>query len=137
MIVREVMSKDVKVINKGKSIKEAATMMKDADCGSIPVESGDRLVGMITDRDIAIRAVTLGMNSMTESVEGIMTEGIKYCFDYQKLDEVGEMMSHNRLRRLPVLNSDKRLVGILSLGDLARYNYDESLVFSTMSSICQ
>jgi CBS domain-containing protein len=118
MQVREVMSNDVKIANSDQSIRDAARLMAQMDCGCLPVGENDRLVGMITDRDIALRAVGKGKSSKT-AVREIMSSDVKYCFEDQELDDIAKNMADIKVRRLPVLNHDKRLVGILSLGDIA------------------
>jgi CBS domain-containing protein len=118
MQVREAMSGDVKIANPNQTIREAARLMAQLDCGCLPVGENDRLVGMITDRDIAVRAVAAG-KSLKTPVRVIMSSEVKYCFDDEELDEVAQNMAEIKVRRLPVLNQDKRLVGIVSLGDLA------------------
>jgi CBS domain-containing protein len=118
MKVREAMTRDVRLIKPDQSIREAARAMAELDIGVLPVEENDRLVGMITDRDITVRAVAQGLGPDTP-VREVMSPEVKYCFEDQSIDEVTESMGENRIRRLPVLNRDKRLVGILSLGDLA------------------
>jgi CBS domain-containing protein len=118
MLVKEAMSSNVKIANPGQSIREAARLMAELDCGCLPVGEGDRLVGMITDRDIAVRAVAQGM-SMRTAVRDIMSPEVKYCFEDAELDKVAQNMGDIQVRRLPVVNQDKRLVGILSLGDMA------------------
>ncbi|HEX7117103.1 MAG TPA: CBS domain-containing protein [Steroidobacter sp.] len=118
MKVREAMTRDVRLIKPDQSIREAARAMAELDIGALPVEENDRLVGMITDRDITVRAVAQGLGPDTP-VREVMSPEVKYCFEDQSIDEVTENMGENRIRRLPVLNRDKRLVGILSLGDLA------------------
>ena len=92
--------------------------MKDCDCGILPVAQGDRLIGMITDRDIAVRAVAEGMGPSSK-VREAMTEEVKYCFEDEDVPQVCENMSDIQVRRLPVMDRNKRLVGIVSLGDLA------------------
>jgi CBS domain-containing protein len=92
--------------------------MWDIDAGALPVSENDRLVGMITDRDIAVRAVALGKGPETP-VREIMTSDVKYCFEDEDTDHVACNMGDQRVRRPPVVNRDKRLVGILSLGDIA------------------
>lgn len=118
MQVREAMSNDVRMVNPDQPIREAARMMAAIDAGVIPVSENDRLVGMITDRDIAVRAVAAGLPPDTP-VRKVMTEEVKYCFEDDDLDSVSDNMADIKLRRLPVLNSQKRLVGIVSLGDIA------------------
>jgi len=118
MQVKEAMSSDVKIADPNQTIRDAAKMMADIDAGSLPVGENDRLVGMITDRDIAIRAVAAGKPPSTK-IREIMTTEVKYCFEEDDLDDVAENMADIKVRRLPVLNQEKRLVGIVSLGDLA------------------
>lgn len=118
MKVSEAMTRDVRLARPDQSIRDAARVMADQDIGAIPVQDNDRLVGMITDRDIAVRAIAEGRGPDTP-IRDVMSKEIMYCFDDQTIDEVTRNMSDIRLRRLPVVNRDKRLVGILSLGDLA------------------
>jgi len=118
MKVREAMTRDVRLVKPEQPISEAAKLMAELDIGALPVEENDRLVGMITDRDIAVRAVAAGRGADTPIGE-VMTREVKYCYEDQTVDEVTQNMGELRVRRLPVLNRDKRLVGILSLGDLA------------------
>jgi CBS domain-containing protein len=118
MRVSDAMTRDVRVANPNQSIREAARMMADVDAGILPVGEQDRLVGMITDRDIAVRAVAQGKGPETP-VREVMTSEVKYCFEDEDTDHVAHNMADLQVRRLPVVNRDKRLVGILSLGDLA------------------
>lgn len=117
MQVNEVMSRDVRVATPRHSIQDAARIMKALDVGALPVGDDDRLVGMITDRDIAVRAVALGKGPDTP-VSDVMSSDVKYCYDDEDLEHVARNMSDIRVRRLPVVNRDKRLVGIIALGDL-------------------
>ena len=119
MKIRDCMTRDVRMVRPDQTIREAAHMMAELDIGALPVQDNDRLVGMITDRDIAVRAVAEGRGADTQ-IRDVMTNEIKYCYEDQTIDEVTRNMGEQRLRRLPVLNRNKRLVGILSLGDLAR-----------------
>jgi CBS domain-containing protein len=118
MKVREAMTREVQLVRPDQTIREAARLMSELDIGALPVEENDRLIGMITDRDIAVRAVAEGHGPDTQ-VGKVMTQEIRYCFEDQSIDEVTQNMAEQRIRRLPVLSRDKRLVGILSLGDLA------------------
>jgi CBS domain-containing protein len=118
MQVSEAMSGDVKIANPSQSIRDAARLMAQIDAGALPVGENDRLVGMITDRDITVRAVGAGKGPDTP-IREVMSKDVKYCFEDDDLDEVAENMADIKVRRLPVLNRDKRLVGILSLGDIA------------------
>jgi CBS domain-containing protein len=118
MQVRDAMSGDVRIANPNQTIRDAALLMAKIDAGILPVGENDRLVGMITDRDIAVRAIALGKGPDTP-VREVMTEDVKYCFEEDDVDEVAQNMADIKVRRLPVLNESKRLVGIISLGDLA------------------
>jgi CBS domain-containing protein len=118
MKVREAMTRDVRLIRPEQTIRQAAHLMAELDIGALPIEENDRLVGMITDRDIAVRAVAEGKGPDTP-VRDVMTRDLKYVYEDQSIEEVTRNMSEQRIRRVPVLNREKRLVGILSLGDLA------------------
>ena len=125
MKVNEAMTRDVRVCDPGHSIRDCAKTMAEIDAGALPVGENDRLVGMITDRDIAIRAIAQGKGPDTP-VREVMSAEVKYCFEDEELDHVAKNMGSIRVRRLPVVNRDKRLVGILSLGDLARKEKPET-----------
>jgi CBS domain-containing protein len=118
MKVKDAMTREVRLMRPDQSIRDAAHLMAELDIGCLPVEENDRLVGMITDRDIAVRAVSEGRGPQTP-IREVMSSEVKYCYDDQSVDEITRNMADLRLRRLPVLNRSKRLVGILSLGDLA------------------
>jgi CBS domain-containing protein len=118
MQVCEVMTRAVSIANPEQSIQDAAKLMIDIDAGVLPVGEDDRLVGMITDRDIATRAIAAGKGPQTK-VRDVMSVEVMYCFDDEELGDVARHMGEQQVRRLPVLNRDKRLVGIVSLGDLA------------------
>ena len=119
MRVSEVMTRGVRVANPDQTISEAARLMAEIDAGALPVGEDDRLVGMITDRDIAVRAVARDMPASTK-VREIMSEEVLYCFDDQDIEEVAQNMSDVKVRRLPVVDRDKRLVGIVSLADVSK-----------------
>ena len=118
MHISEVMSTDVKIANPKQSIQDAARLMAEIDAGAIPVGEGDRLVGMITDRDIAVRAVAAGKPANTP-VSEVMSHEVKYCFESDDIDAVSVNMADLKLRRLLVVNRQKRLVGIVALADIA------------------
>jgi CBS domain-containing protein len=118
MNIGDVMTRDVRLASPQQSIHEAARMMAESDMGVLPVGENDRLVGMITDRDIAIRAVAAGKGPDTV-VRDVMTEDMKYCFEDDEIGDVAANMAALQVRRLPVLSRQKRLVGIVSLGDIA------------------
>ncbi len=119
MKVREAMTGDVRLTNPERSIREAAEMMAEQDIGALPIGENDRLVGMITDRDIAVRAVARGLGPGAK-IRDVMSTEVKYCFDDEELDDAARNMGDIKVRRLPVLNRDKRLVGIISVSDLTR-----------------
>jgi CBS domain-containing protein len=120
MRVSDAMTREVRVASPGQSIREVAKMMDEINAGSMPVGDNDRLVGMITDRDIAIRAVAEGKGPDTPVREVMSSEKVLYCYEDEELDHVAKNMSLEQVRRLPVVNRDKRLVGIISFGDLAQ-----------------
>jgi CBS domain-containing protein len=112
------MTRNVRLIEPNQTIRDAARLMAEMDAGIMPVREGDRLVGMITDRDIAVRAVAQGRGPDT-AVREVMTDEVKYCYEDDDTDDVARNMADIQVRRLPVLTRDKRLVGIISLGDMA------------------
>jgi CBS domain-containing protein len=120
MQIREVMSHDVVIAQPDMPVCDAAIKMRDLDIGFLPVGENDRLVGMITDRDIAVRAVAEGKDPKSCKVRDAMTHDVLYCFEDQETAEAAEVMSQRQIHRLPILSRDKRLVGVLSIGDLAR-----------------
>ena len=119
MRVSEAMTRDVRIATPGQSIREVAKIMRELDAGAMPVGENDRLVGMITDRDIAIRAVGQGKGPDTP-VRDVMSKEVQYCYEDEDLEHVAQNMGDIQVRRLPVVNRDKRLVGIVSLGDVAQ-----------------
>jgi CBS domain-containing protein len=127
------MTRDVRLLSPDQTIREAASLMADIDVGSLPIGENDRLVGMITDRDIVIRAVAQGKSADTKVAE-VMSKEMLYCFDTDEIDDVARNMGKAQVRRLPVVNADKRLVGIVSLGDLAR-NDDPTTIGRTVSRV--
>jgi CBS domain-containing protein len=118
MKVSDAMTPDVTIVTPDQPIRDAARLMSQIDSGALPVGSGDRLVGMITDRDIAVRAVANGKGPDTP-VSQVMSQEVMYCFDDDDLDGVANNMREIKVRRLPVVNQQKRLVGIVSIGDIA------------------
>jgi CBS domain-containing protein len=119
MQLRDIMTTAVQLTDPAMMLKDAAALMRDGDFGLLPVGENDRLVGTITDRDITVRAVAEGKDPGTTPVRDAMSKGIRYCFEDQTAEEAAELMSEAQIRRLPVLNRDKRLVGIVALADLA------------------
>lgn len=118
MKISEVMTRDVRLAHEDTTIQQAARMMEEIDSGFLPVADSDHLIGMVTDRDIAIRGVGDGKSPETH-VSDVMTRDVKYCFDDDDIGDVARNMSDIQVRRLPVINREKRLVGVVSIGDLA------------------
>jgi CBS domain-containing protein len=118
MKVSDIMTREVFLASPSQKLREAAAEMEKNDIGVLPVRDNDRLVGMITDRDIAIRGISRGLGP-DAPVSDVMSKDVRYCFEDQDIDELAQNMADEQIRRLPVLNHDKRLVGIISLGDLA------------------
>jgi CBS domain-containing protein len=118
MKISKIMHRDVQIIGSEESLRNAAAMMKRLDAGVLPVSANDKLVGMITDRDIAIRGIAEGKGPDAR-VRDVMSHEVKYCFEDEELAHVVENMAELQVRRLPVMNRHKRLVGIVSLDDLA------------------
>ena len=118
-IVNEIMSTDVRVIAPDATLRRAAQMMQELDVGSLPVCKDNQLLGMVTDRDITIRGVAAGLAPESACVADVMTEDLQFCTVDQDTEEVMHTMGQTQVRRLPVINLKKELVGIVSIGDLA------------------
>lgn len=118
MKVSEIMTRDVFLASPGQRLRDVAGEMEKRDIGALPVGDNDRLVGMITDRDIAVRAISHGLGP-DAPVRDVMSGQVKYCFEDDDVDDLAQNMAIEQIRRLPVLNDKKRLVGIVSLCDLA------------------
>lgn len=119
MKVNEVMHPGVHWVEPGTPVSEIAKLMRDQDIGSIPVGENDRLVGMVTDRDIVCRGIAAGRDCTSMVARDVMSSGIVYCRDNEELDDAVRIMEQHQIRRLPVINETKRMVGILSLGDIS------------------
>jgi len=137
MLLRDVMTTSVEVIAPDATLQAAAQKMKDWDVGMMPVCDGARLVGMLTDRDITIRATAAGRDSKTTPVREIMTMEVTYCFEDQDVEDAARLMEDKQIRRLVVLNRDKKLVGIVSLGDVATFTGDEQLSSEILEQVSQ
>ena len=118
MQVQDLMSHDVVITSPRESLRTAAKRMADMDVGVLPVGDNERLVGMITDRDITVRGIARGLGPNAR-VGDVMTPNVKYCYVDQEVDEIAANMGDIQVRRLPVLDRDKQLVGILALSDIA------------------
>jgi CBS domain-containing protein len=119
MRVAEAMTREVCIASPDQSIMEAARKMDEYDCGALPVVENDKLIGMTTDRDIVVRAIAKGKTGETKIGE-VMSPQIKYCFEDEDVEDVARNMAELQVRRLPVVNNDKRLVGIVTIGDLSQ-----------------
>jgi len=125
MQINQCMTREVRVVSPDDTIERAAQIMAQIDAGVLPVAAGERLVGMITDRDIAVRGVAEGC-SPSARVRDIMSQEVKYCYDDAETEEVLDNMAEIQVRRMPVVDHDKRLVGIVSIGDLAKEEEHEA-----------
>jgi CBS domain-containing protein len=132
--ISEVMTRDVRVLSPQDTLQRAAQAMDELNVGAVPVCEGGKLVGMLTDRDITVRAVAGGMDGASP-IKEVMTEQVRCCFEDQQVDEVMQQMGDVQIRRMPVVDRQQRLVGIVSLGDLATRHADGQEVGHTLESI--
>jgi CBS domain-containing protein len=116
----DIMSRDVQVIPPTGTIQEAAEMMRKLDVGSLPVCDGQKLVGVITDRDIAIRSTAQGQDPKTARINDVMSAEVAWCFEDTQAEEAARTMRDKEIRRIPIVDRDKKLVGIVALADLAK-----------------
>lgn len=134
--VSEVMTRSVRSISPADSLQAAAQLMQELDVGALPVCGGDDVVGMVTDRDITIRGVARGCPADSTAVSDVMTTGIECCFEDDSLEAATEKMQLAQIRRLPVLDRDNRLVGVLALGDIAA-KADSAQAAETLSEVSE
>jgi CBS domain-containing protein len=127
MQVHDAMTPGARIIDPNAHISDAARLMREENIGALPVGENDRLIGMVTDRDIAMRAVAADRPTGNVAVREVMSERIYYCFEDDDLDHAARIMAEHQIHRLPVLNRDKRLVGMLALADIARSNDTEAM----------
>jgi CBS domain-containing protein len=137
MKLRDLMTENVEVITPDTSLEQAARKMRDLDVGVLPVCDGERLLGMLSDRDLIIRATAEGRDPKSTPVRESMTPEIVYCFEDQEASEAEQLMSERQIRRLAVLNRDKQLVGIVSLGDLATKTDKTRAVGKTLEKVSE
>jgi CBS domain-containing protein len=135
MKIKDVMTRDVEVVGPKDTLQEAARKMKDLDVGAVPVCDGDRLVGMLTDRDITIRATAEGLDPSKTTAQETMTPEIYYCFENQNIEDAALLMMEKQIRRLPIIDDNKKLVGIVALGDVAEDVEDEDIAGPTLEEI--
>ena len=137
MRVAEIMTQDPEVVTSDFVLKDAALKMRELDVGMLPIRSDDRLVGMLTDRDITIRATAEGRDPTKTQVQEVMTQEVLYCFEDQDVSEAAKVMQEKQIRRLPILNREKRLVGIVSLGDVAVHLTEKNVVAETIKEVSE
>lgn len=135
MLVREIMNTKVDVIHFDKTVQEAALMMAHGNYGSLPVEKDDKMVGMITDRDIAVRVVGEKRDANNLKVSDCMSSGIDYCYDDEDVGILAEKMKIGQIHRLPIVNREKRLVGIVSSKELVLNAHNAGLTQETLNGI--
>lgn len=135
MQIAQVMTRHVQLVNPATKLKDAATMMRENDIGFLPVGDNDRLIGTLTDRDIVCRSVAMGPDPNVATVRDAMSEDILYCYEDEDTNEAANLMAEHQVRRMPVLNREKRLVGILSLGDLAVETPDSDIIGQTVEDV--
>lgn len=135
MLVREAMTRKVHLVSSDDSLQHAASLMGELGTGVLPVKEGARLVGILTDRDIAVRAVAKGVLPATCKVREVMSPKVKFLFEDESLDEAAHSMAQLQLRRMPVVDRKKQLVGILSLGDVS--SADSGSAAGALREICK
>ena len=118
MKVKQAMHKGVQWVSPGTFIENLAQLMREHDIGAIPIGENDRLIGMVTDRDLVCRCLAMGLDPKTTTARDVMTKGMVFCLDRQELDDAARLMQTKKVRRLPVINAKKRMIGMLSLGDV-------------------
>jgi CBS domain-containing protein len=136
MKIADIMSSDVQLASPDETIQAVAKKMAHADIGFLPVGENDKLVGMITDRDIALRAVALGKDPKKTKVRDVMTERVLYCSDSEAVEDAAENMAELGIRRLPIVDDSKRLVGVVSIGDIA-LRHKASVAGDALESVCK
>ena len=137
MQISEIMTREAEVIPPDATLAEAAAKMKTLDVGPLPVCDGDRVLGMVTDRDITVRATAAGQDPTKTKVRDVMTPDVVYCFEDQDVREAAQLMAEKQIRRLVVLNRDHRLAGIVSLGDVAVGTGDDQLSGQVLEQVSE
>ncbi|WEX10725.1 CBS domain-containing protein [Chelativorans sp. AA-79] len=134
MRVSEAMHKNAIWVSPNMPVSEVAKIMKEKDIGAVPVGDNDRLIGMVTDRDITIRALPNGHDVSSLTARDVMSPGISYCRAEDALQDAVRLMEKKKIRRLPVIDADKRMVGMLSVGDISHFG-DEDLTGELMQAV--
>ena len=134
MQVKEAMHKGVQWVEPSTPVKEIAKLMRDHDIGAIPIGENDRLIGMVTDRDLVCRGLAQGTDANKLTARDVMTKGIVYCRETTDMAEAARLMQTNKIRRIPVINEAKRMVGMLALGDITHAS-PRTLAGAVMSAV--
>ena len=137
MQLREVMTRNPEVVQPDATLEEAARKMDQLDIGPLPVCDGDRLVGLVTDRDITVRATSAGKDPRSTVIREAMTQDLVYCYEDQDVKDAARMMEDKQIRRLPILSREQRLVGIVSLGDIATDTHDDRLTGRVLEEVSE
>jgi CBS domain-containing protein len=135
--IKDVMTHDVVTLAPTAKVTQAAEAMKSLNVGAIPICDGGRLLGMVTDRDLVVRVIAEHRNPETETINNIMTTDVDYCYEDQTVEEAAHVMEDRQVRRMPIVNHDKELVGIVSLGDVAVKGADKSTTADALEQISQ
>ncbi|MFT4090117.1 MAG: CBS domain-containing protein [Asticcacaulis sp.] len=136
MRVYDVMCTDFRIVSPDTPLQVAARLMRDYDCGYLPVGENDRLMGAVTDRDIVVRGLGEGLDARA-AISDVMTDRIVYCYENDDVREAAELMKDQQIRRLAVLNAEKRIVGVVSLGDIARECEDAELTGDIENAVAE
>jgi CBS domain-containing protein len=137
MQLREVMTRNVETVRPDASLEEAARKMDDLNVGPLPVCDGDRLVGLVTDRDITVRATAAGKDPSSTPIREAMSQDLVYCYEDQDVQDAAQLMQDKQIRRVPVLNRQQRMVGIVSLGDIAAEGRDDRMSGETLGRVSE
>jgi len=137
MEVREIMSRNVECISPSATLQEAASRMRTRDIGFLPVCQGDQVIGTLTDRDAMIRAIAQGMDPTKTTAKEIMSRDVFFSFEDQDIEDVAEYMSERQVRRMIILDRDKKLVGVVSLGDVAKTDGEEKVSAQALRQISE
>ena len=135
MQVKEIMTRDVEIARRETLLTSAAERTRERDIGMLPVWDGDQLVGVLTDRDITVRAIANNLQPELARCQHVMTSNVVFCFEDQEMTEAGRIMQDHKIRRLPVVNRQRRLVGIISIGDIALGTGDTTLAGVSVQEI--
>jgi CBS domain-containing protein len=137
MRIAAIMTRDPEIVRPDGFLKDAALRMQQLDVGMLPISDGHQLVGMLTDRDITVRATAKGRDPTTTQIREVMTPEVVYCLEDQEVSEAAKLMQEKQIRRLPILNQEKRLVGIVSLGDVAVHSGAEKIISKTIKEVSE